>query len=72
MKTAEWIANNLIFLCCMVNRDMINYSGGQLFRVFWNHFPKPSCEDAAQASLIKVLRLKGVCVLRLKVQSVIY
>ena len=56
----------------MVNRDMINYSGGQLFRAFWNHFPKPSCEDAAQASLIKVLRLKGVCVLRLKVQSVIY
>ena len=72
MKTAEWITNNLIFLCYMVNRDMINYNGGQLFTFFWNHFPKASCEDAARASLIKVLRLKGVCILRLKVQSVIY
>ena len=56
----------------MLNREMINYSGAQLFKVFSKHFPKPLCENAAQASLIKVLLLKGVWISRLKVQNVIY
>ena len=51
---------------------MINYSGVQLFKVFSKHFPKPLCENAAQASLIKMLLLKGVWMSRLKGQNVIY
>ena len=39
---------------------MINY------KAFSKHFPKPSCENATQTSLIKVLLLKGVWISRLK------
>ena len=56
----------------MWNREMINYSGVQLFKVFVEHFPKPLSENAAQASLIKVLLLKGMWISRVKVQNVIY
>ena len=63
---------NLIFVCYMLNREMINYSGVQLFKALSKHFPKPLCENAAQALLIKVLLLKGVWISRLKVQNVIY
>ena len=59
----------LIFLCYMLTREMINY--GEV-KVFSKHFLKPSCENATQTSLIKVLLLKGVWISRLKVQNVIY
>ena len=45
MKTAQWIANKMygyksIFFCHMLNRQMINYSGIQLFKEFSKYFPK--------------------------------
>ena len=42
---------------------MINYSDVQVFF-------KPSCENVPQASLIKVILLKGVWIRRLEVQNV--
>ena len=56
----------------MLNREMINYSGVRLLKVFSKHFPKSLCENAAQASLIKVILLKEVWISSLKVQNVIY
>ena len=51
---------NLVSLCYMLNREMMNDSVVQLIKVFSKHFLKPLCENVAQASLIKVLLLKGV------------
>ena len=69
MKTAQWIETmhgyNLIFLCHMLNREMINCSGVKLLKVFSKHLPKLLCENAGQASLMKVLLLKGVWISRL-------
>ena len=56
----------------MLNREMINCSSVQLLKVFSKHFPKSLCENAAQASLIKVLILKGVLISSLMAQNVIY
>ena len=56
----------------MLNREMINYSGFQLFNVLSKHFSKALCKNAGQTSLIKVLLLKGVRISRLKVQNEIY
>ena len=51
----------------MLNREMTDYSDVQLFKI-----PKPEWEDVAQAPLIEVHLLKGVWILRLKAQNIIY
>ena len=50
---------NLILLCYVLNREMINYSRVHL-NVFTKHFAKLLSENLAQASLRKVPPLKGV------------
>ena len=63
MKTTQWVADNVwiqfnISFLHVEKRDDKLQRVVKLFKVFAKHFPKPLCENTAQASLIKVLLLK--------------
>ena len=59
--------HNVIFLHYMSNREINNFSRVQSFLETF-----PLCENVTQTSLIKVPLLKGVWILRRKIQNIIY
>ena len=65
MKTAQWIVSSVwkhfnISLLRVKQKDDKLHSGVQLLKVFSKHFPRLLCENAGQATLIKMLLLKSV------------